>query len=73
MAGRVTVYGGDIMKPPLCDSSSAQMVVVRSDSGEPTILLVRLNGDTWGLSTPDDKDWDVLCTRFGVASRHVTA
>lgn len=66
MSGRVTVYGRDIMTRPLCDSTDAQMVVVRSTAGDPIILLARLGGDTWGLSTPDDKDWSALCTRFGL-------
>lgn len=65
--GRVTVYGPDIMRPPLCDDASAQMVVVRNASGSPIMLLVRLAGDTWGLSTPDDRDWEAMCTRFGLA------
>ena len=44
--GRVTVYGPDIMRPPLCDDASAQMVVVRNAAGSPIMLLVRLAGDT---------------------------
>lgn len=66
MAGRVTVYGPDVMRPPLCDDDSAQMVVVRNASGDPVVLLVRLAGDTWGLSTPDDRDWEAMCVRFGL-------
>lgn len=66
MAGKVTVYGRNIMKPPLCDSSDAQMIVVRDTDGSPSILLVRLAGDHWGLSTPDDKDWPEMCIRFGL-------
>jgi len=64
--GRVTVYGPDMLRPPLCDDASAQMVVVRNVAGEPIVLLVRLTGDTWGLSTPDDKDWPEMCVRFGL-------
>jgi len=64
--GRVTVYGGDVMRPPLCDSGDAQMVVIRNAADEPIILLARLNGDVWGLSTPEDKDWSSLCIRFGL-------
>lgn len=64
--GRVTVYGSDVMRPPLCDSEDAKMVVVRNAMGSPVVLLVRLNGDTWGLTTPDDKDWPELCVRFGL-------
>lgn len=66
MDGRVTVYGKNIMRPPLCDDPDAQMVVVRSVSGDPMLLLYRLAGDTWGLSTPDDKDWGAMCVRFGL-------
>lgn len=66
MNGNVTVYGKDVLTAPLCDSPDAQMVVVRSVAGEPIILLVRLAGDTWGLSTPDDKDWGAMCVRFGL-------
>lgn len=65
--GRVTVYGPDMLRAPLCDDDSAQMVVVRNVAGEPIVLLVRLVGDTWGLSTPDDKDWSAMCVRFGLA------
>lgn len=65
--GRVTVYGHDMLRPPLCDDADAQMVVVRNMSGEPIILLARLAGDTWGLSTPDDEDWGAMCVRFGLA------
>ena len=64
--GRVTVYGGDIRRPPLCDSPDARLVVVRDSGGTPNILLVRLAGDTWGLVTPDDKDWGAMCIRFGL-------
>lgn len=64
--GRVTVYGGNIMRPPLCDSDAAQMIVVRDVSGAPMILLFRLAGDEWGLSTPDDGDWAALCIRYGL-------
>lgn len=64
--GRVTVYGPDMLRAPLCDDESAQMVVVRNAAGEPIVLLVRLAGDTWGLSTPDDKDWSAMCIRFGL-------
>lgn len=64
--GAVAVYGPDVMRPPLCDSPAAQMVVVRNAAGSPIVLLVRLNGDTWGLSTPDDKDWPEMCIRFGL-------
>lgn len=66
MSGRVTVYGRDVMRPPLCDDPDAQMVVVRNSAGDPIILLVRLSGDTWGLSTPDDGDWGAMCVRFGL-------
>ena len=65
--GRVTVYGRNILRPPLCDDADAQMVVVRNVAGEPIVLLARLAGDTWGLSTPDDKDWNAMCVRFGLA------
>ncbi len=64
--GSVAVYGTDVMRPPLCDSAEAQMVVVRNVAGSPIVLLVRLNGDTWGLSTPDDADWPEMCLRFGL-------
>ena len=64
--GRVTVYGHDVLRAPLCDDADAQMVVVRNASGDPIVLLVRLAGDTWGLSTPDDKDWPEMCVRFGL-------
>jgi len=64
--GRVTVYGKDVMRPPLCDDPDAQMVVVRSVSGAPMIILYRLAGDSWGLSTPDDKDWGAVCVRLGL-------
>lgn len=67
MAGRVTVYGPSILKAPLCDDSSASMIVIRDVADAPIMVLVRLNGDTWGLSTPDDKDWDVVCIRYGIA------
>lgn len=67
MAGRVTVYGPSILKAPLCDDPSASMIVVRDVADAPIMVLVRLNGDTWGLSTPDDKDWDVVCIRYGIA------
>lgn len=67
MNGRVTVYGSNVLRPPLCDDPDAQMVVVRNVSGAPIVLLVRLNGDTWGLSTPEDKDWPEMCVRFGLA------
>ena len=66
MNGRVTVYGKDVMRPPLCDDPDAQIVVVRSVSGAPMLLLVRMAGDTWGLSTPDDKDWEATCIRLGL-------
>lgn len=67
MAGRVTVYGPNILRAPLCDDPSASMIVIRDVSDAPIMVLVRLNGDTWGLSTPDDKDWDVVCIRYGIA------
>lgn len=73
MAGKVTVYGKDILKPPLCDSADAQMIVVRDQAGTPAILLVRLAGDSWGLSTPDDKDWPEMCVRFGLLQPPPTA
>lgn len=64
--GRVTVYGSNVLRPPLCDDPDAQMVVVRSVAGDPMILLYRLAGDNWGLSTPDDKDWVATCIRLGL-------
>jgi len=65
--GRVTVYGTNVMKPPLCDDPDAQLVVVRNADGAPMILLARLNGaDTWGLVTPEDNDWAALCVRYGL-------
>lgn len=64
--GRVTVYGSNVMRPPLCDDSDAQLVVVRSVSGDPMLVLVRCAGDTWGLSTPDDSDWNETCVRLGL-------
>lgn len=64
--GKVTVYGRDILRPPLCDSDAAQMVVVRDGAGAPLLLLVRLAGDEWGLTTPDDPDWAALCVRYGL-------
>lgn len=64
--GRVTVYGRNILKPPLCDSDEAQMIVTRDASGAPMMLLFRLAGDEWGLTTPDDKDWGALCIRYGL-------
>lgn len=66
MNGRVTVYGRDMMRAPLYDDSDAQIIVIRDVSGAPIILMVRLNGDTWGMATPDDKDWTEMCIRFGV-------
>ena len=66
MNGRVTVYGSNVMRPPLCDDQDAQMVVVRSVSGAPMIILYRLAGDSWGMSTPDDKDWSAVCVRLGL-------
>ena len=66
MNGRVTVYGSNVMRPPLCDDPDAQMVVVRSVSGDPMIILYRLAGDSWGLSTPDDRDWGAVCVRLGL-------
>lgn len=66
MNGNVVVYGPNIMRPPLCDDPTAQMVVIRNVAGDPIILLVRLAGDTWGMSTPDDKDWPEVCIRFGL-------
>ncbi len=56
--GKVTVYGRD--------SEDAKLIVVRDSSGAPTIILARITGDTWGLVTPDDKDWDAMCVRFGL-------
>ena len=64
--GRVTVYGSNIMRPPLCDDSDAQIVVVRSVTGEPVLVLARLAGDNWGLSMPDDADWAETCVRLGL-------
>ena len=64
--GRVTVYGHDVLRAPLCDDADAQMVVVRNVAGDPIVLLVRLAGDTWGLTTPDDADWAAMCVRFGL-------
>ena len=64
--GRVTVYGSNVLRPPLCDDSDAQMVVVRNAAGDPMVLLYRLAGDDWGLSTPDDKDWAATCVRLGL-------
>ena len=64
--GRVTVYGHDVMRPPLCDDTDAKMVVIRSVAGDPILLLYRLAGDKWGLSTPDDKDWGAVCVRLGL-------
>jgi len=64
--GRVTVYGSDILRPPLCDDADAKMVVVRNAAGDPMVLLYRLAGDDWGLSTPDDSDWTAVCIRLGL-------
>jgi len=64
--GRVTVYGSNVLRPPLCDDSDAKLVVVRNSAGDPMILLYRLAGDDWGLSTPDDKDWVAICVRLGL-------
>lgn len=66
MSGNVTVYGRNVLRPPLCDDPDAQMVVIRNTAGAPIILLVRLSGDTWGLSTPEDTDWAETCIRFGI-------
>lgn len=66
MPGRVSVYGRDIRRAPLCDSSDAEMVVIHGAADTPIMLLVRLQGDVWGLSTPDDEDWSAMCTRFGI-------
>lgn len=65
--GRVTVYGHDVMRPPLCDDTDAQIVVIRNVAGDPILILVRLTGDDWGMSTPDDKDWSAVCVRLGLA------
>lgn len=64
--GKVTVYGQDILARPLCDSEEAKLIVVRDATGAPNIVLARLNGDTWGLVTPEDKDWEAMCVRFGL-------
>ena len=64
--GRVTVYGSNVLRPPLCDDADAKMVVVRNAAGDPMILLYRLAGDDWGLSTPDDSDWAAVCVRLGL-------
>ena len=66
MKGNVTVYGPNIMRPPLYDGRDANMVVFRDEQGDPSILLVRLSDGMWGLSTPDDKDWPEMLTRFGL-------
>lgn len=65
--GRVTVYGSNVMRPPLCDDADAALIVVRSVAGDPILILARMAGDKWGLSTPDDKDWSALCVMFGLA------
>ena len=67
MTGRVTVYGPNILRAPLCDDPSANMIVIRDVSDTPIIVLVRLNGDSWGLCTPDDRDWNATCVRYGLA------
>lgn len=64
--GRVSVYGGDMTRRPLCDSEDAKLVIIRNASGSPTVILARLNGDTWGLVTPEDRDWEAMCVRFGL-------
>lgn len=66
MAGRVSVYGHDIRRAPLCDSSDAEMIVIHGASDTPIMLLFRMQDDVWGLSTPDDADWPAMCTRFGL-------
>lgn len=66
MNGRVTVYGRDMMRAPLCDDRDAQIIVIRDVADSPIVLMVRLAGDTWGMCTPDDKDWNEMCIRFGV-------
>lgn len=66
MQGRVTVYGPDILRPPLCDDTSARIVVIRDKAGAPLMFLVRLGDDVWGISTPDDDDWGAMCLRFGI-------
>lgn len=66
--GRVTVYGTDIRKPPLLDSSDAQMVIIRDAFGDPMIVMVRiLSDDTWGLVTKNDPDWQGVLLRCGLA------
>lgn len=65
--GRVTVYGSNVLRPPLCDDPDTRLVVIRNTVGDPMILLARLNDeDTWGLVTPDDPDWGAMCIRFGL-------
>lgn len=66
--GRVVVYGTDIRKPPLLDSSEPQMILVKDGFGDPMALLVRiLSDDTWGLCTKGDPDWEAMLIKYGFA------
>lgn len=66
--GRVTVYGPDIRKPPLVDSSEPELLLIRDGFGDPMILLVRtMSDDTWGLSTRGDEDFMDQLVKYGFA------
>lgn len=66
--GRVTVYGSDMRKPPLVDSSEPELILIRDGFGEPLTLLVRiLSEDTWGLVTRGDPDFADMLVRSGLA------
>lgn len=65
--GNVVVYGTDVRKPPLLDSTEANLIVIHDGFGDPMVLFTRiLTNDTWGMVTKADSDWDQMLARYGV-------
>ena len=62
----VRVYGGNILAGPLFESADARTVVLCDGSGEPTVILARMDDNAWIMGTKSDKDWEEVKARFGV-------
>lgn len=67
--GKVTVYTGDVRRPPLVDSPDVDHILIRDEFGDPMILVMRLvDGDVWGLSNKGDPDFYDNLLKYGLVN-----
>lgn len=69
-SGRIIVKGSGISKSILLDTTEATVIEFRDDDGNLLCFIPKLfpsnPNSLWGFCASTDKDFDIMCEKFGV-------